>query len=114
MTIIERMVALARRELPSKHVTHVTSVTGGLSEPCERAENAPVTLVTWLQPPTIKSPAILDQGEFDERAAIIEYDGGLPRDLAERLARLCLSAASHEHIDAECRRADRAHSITPI
>jgi hypothetical protein len=28
-----------------------------------------------------------EEGEFEERAAIIEYDGGMPRPLAEFLAK---------------------------
>jgi hypothetical protein len=32
------------------------------------------------------SPARIDE-EFEERAAIMEYDGGIPRDRAERLAK---------------------------
>lgn len=40
------------------------------------------------QPETSACRVITDQGyEFEERAAIIEYDGGLPRPLAEFLAR---------------------------
>lgn len=40
------------------------------------------------QPKTSAHSVMTDQeDEFEERAAIIEYDGGLPRQLAEFLAR---------------------------
>ncbi|MBN9440705.1 hypothetical protein [Bosea sp. (in: a-proteobacteria)] len=42
------------------------------------------------------SPANDDaQAAFDERAGILEYDCGLPRDEAERLARIQVSSTLH-------------------
>jgi len=42
------------------------------------------------------SPSLHDaQAAFDERAGILEYDGGLPREEAERLARLQISSTVH-------------------
>lgn len=35
------------------------------------------------------------QAAFDERAGILEYDCGLPRDEAERLARIQISSTRH-------------------
>ncbi len=38
--------------------------------------------------------AFLDrEGEFEERAAIIEFDGGAPREMAEQFARVCIEAS---------------------
>lgn len=38
--------------------------------------------------------AFLDrEAEFEERAAIIEFDGGAPRDMAEAFANVCIEAA---------------------
>jgi len=99
MTLASRMVAMARGETPSKHVTQVTGVTSQVSPPSAGVQSPVVTAVTGLQPENV---------EFEERAGIIEYDGGLPRHEAERLARLCLSGADHAHIDDEARRADAA------
>jgi hypothetical protein len=41
------------------------------------------------------SPADDAQAAFDERAGILEYDCGLPRDKAERLARIQISSTLH-------------------
>ena len=45
-----------------------------------------------------------DQTEFEERAAVCEYDGGLPRSHAELIALACtvplLPGESHEQRDA--------------
>lgn len=35
------------------------------------------------------------QAAFDERAGILEFDSGLPRDEAERLARIQISSTIH-------------------
>ena len=41
----------------------------------------------------------VDNYEYEERAAIMEYDGGLPRDEAERLARDEIRKGEQEEFD---------------
>lgn len=40
-----------------------------------------------------------EREEFEERAAIVEYDGKLPRVEAERIARQCLERAKRLPLD---------------
>ena len=36
---------------------------------------------------------LAQEGEFEERAAIIEFDGGAPREMAEQFAKVCIEAS---------------------
>jgi hypothetical protein len=85
-------------QTPKQGVTGVTHVTRGSVTP----ENPMVTLVTpvtYQKQQSLKeavtgaplnAPAAPDERviDFEDRAAIIEYDGGAPRAWAEALARL--------------------------
>lgn len=57
-----------------------------------------------LCPSTSKTPPIWEMDEatyaFEERAAIREYEGGLPRAAAERLARLDMLVADRQQSKA--------------
>lgn len=41
-----------------------------------------------------------EREDFEERAAIVEYDGKLPRVEAERIARQCLERSQRLPLDA--------------
>lgn len=44
-----------------------------------------------------------EREDFEERAAIVEYDGKLPRVEAERIARQCLEQAKRLPLEKETR-----------
>lgn len=58
--------------------------------PAKAAKLAKVNTQTPLEGPTLASLATLagPQGDFEERAAIVEFDGEIPREWAEGLAKL--------------------------
>jgi hypothetical protein len=83
---------------PKQGVTGVTQVTEGSVAP-DTPMVTPVTPVTYQKQQSLKegvtgaplnAPAAPDERviNFEERAAIIKYDGGAPRAWAEALARL--------------------------
>lgn len=63
--------------MPSEAISSILSVRSG-----QKSEN-------------YSSAAVEAQAAFDERAGILEYDCGLPRDEAERLARIQISSTRH-------------------
>jgi hypothetical protein len=82
-------------EKPKRGVTGVTHVTGRSVTP-ESQVVTTVTQVTYQKQQSQENDATHSQPDateqssirFEERAAIIEYDGGAPRTLAEALAHL--------------------------
>lgn len=57
-------------------------------------EKLPQQAIEFVRRHGMEIAAFLDrEAEFDERAAIIEYDGGLTRPIAEYLTRLLMSSA---------------------
>jgi hypothetical protein len=85
-----RLVAIAGRTYTGQGVTGVTGVTTGKPQ-----EHEPFSVVTRATPVTRQDLEVATHGprweeevRFGERAAIMEFDGGLPRQIAEALARL--------------------------
>ena len=69
--------------------TSATSATNAANTTKTRPNVANVANVATLSPAQNTSPNSLDNDAFEERAAIAEYDGGLTRADAERLAAEC-------------------------
>ena len=72
-----------------------------MSEAFDAGAAARLALARWsARNREAETTAAVDQGEFDERAAILEFDGGHSRAEAERLARLEL-AEMRDRTDGE-------------
>jgi hypothetical protein len=90
-------------ETPNRGVTGVTHVTGRSVTP-ESQVVTTVTPVTYQGQQSQENGATDSQPDaseessmrFEERAAIIEYDGGAPRTWAEALARLDPNSPPHD------------------
>jgi hypothetical protein len=111
-----RLVAIAGRTYTAQGVTGVTGVAAEKAQEPERF--SVVTRATPVTRPDSEAashePIWDGETRFAERAAIMEIDGGLPRQIAEALARLdtmplpdgCAIAQWQEVIDRAARLAD--------
>jgi hypothetical protein len=71
-------------ELEKRELVNLVNIDSG-HYPLERIVHTPET--KFIDPQTVKTSPALDLEAFEERAAIMEYEGGLPRDRAEFMAR---------------------------